>query len=199
MPGSHDLVLPPVDAVYVLRKGRDPLVWVIALVCAPFVIGPAAALLYAVLAGGPGVLGWSLATLFMAAVCGGVLGYLVHDDRRDRRNVAGDVLVAIGRDGVYLGRRPAQHIAWPQIAEVVVFHLPVLTDRGPAPFLVVVERGTRGSRVRAGRRPADPRQWGPSTDLYDREPDLEQLTAAVRRYGRHVRVWDRGLVPGVHS
>ncbi|WP_433474390.1 hypothetical protein ACQPZP_37405 [Spirillospora sp. CA-142024] len=119
------------------------------------------------LAGGPGALGWLLATSFMSAICGGVLGFLVHDDNQDCRNVAGDVLVAIGRDGVFLGRRPAQYIAWSWIAEVVVFHLPVPTDRGPAPFLVVVQRGTRGNHVRAGRCPADPRRWGPCTDLHD--------------------------------
>lgn len=196
---SDDLVLPPADASYVLRKGRDPLVWSLGLVMAPFLAVPAVACLYAVLTGGPGGLGWLLMTLYMSATFGGVLGFLLRDDNRDRRNVAGDVLVAIGRDGVYLGRRPAQCIDWPRIAEVVVFRLPAPTDRGPVPFLVVVQRGTRGNhRVGTAERPADPRQWGACTDLYDREPDLERLTAAVRGHAPHVRVRDHGLVSGVH-
>jgi hypothetical protein len=115
---------------------------------------------------------------------------------KERAAVAGQVLLAVDEDGVYLAG-PPRRIPWREVAGLVAFRAEGEDDSGdPAwrPRLVVVLPGEACLPGAVALRVSSPDQWGAVVDLHNEKLRLRKLATAVHAYAPGVPVWDAGKI-----
>ena len=128
-----------------------------------------------------GVWDFLLFGLLMAA--GGIFGL------RDRTAIAGQVLMAVGDEGISLAES-TQCIPWPEIAGLVVFRTWQDGDDSDSgrwlSQMAVVPRG-------------EDFQPSVTVDLHDEKVRLGELSDAVHTYAPGLPVWDAGKIKSKRS
>jgi hypothetical protein len=115
---------------------------------------------------------------------------------KERAAVAGQVLLAVDEDGVYLAD-PPRRIPWSEVAGLVAFRVEGKDDAGdPAwrPRLAVVRPGEDCLPGAVALRVSSPDRWGAVVDLHNEKLRLRKLAAAVRAYAPGLPVWDAGKI-----
>jgi len=119
------------------------------------------------------------------------------DTWKDRAAVAGQVLLAVGDAGVYLGD-PPRLIPWAEVAGLVMFRtLPEDHDGDSAEWLsrlAVVRPGEECLPGAVARQLSSPDQWGAVVELHDEKLRLRALAEAVHAYAPGLPVWDAGRI-----
>jgi hypothetical protein len=115
---------------------------------------------------------------------------------KERAAVAGQVLLAVDEDGVFLAS-PPRRIPWSEVTGLVSFRAEGEDDAGdPAwrPRLAVVRPGEDCQPGAVALRASGPDQWGAVVDLHNEKLRLRKLAAAVHAYAPGVPVWDAGKI-----
>ena len=115
---------------------------------------------------------------------------------KERAAVAGQVLLAVDEEGVYLAG-PPRRIPWREVAGLVAFRAEGEDDAGdPAwrPRLAVVRPGEDCLPGAVAPRVSGPDQWSAVVDLHNEKLRLGKLAAAVHAYAPGVPVWDAGKI-----
>jgi hypothetical protein len=115
---------------------------------------------------------------------------------KERAAVAGRVLLAMDKDGVYLAG-PPRRIPWREVAGLVAFRMVGEDDAGDSvrrPRLVVVRPGADCLPGAVALRVSSPDQWGAVVDLHNEKLRLRKLAAAVHAYAPGLPVWNAGKI-----
>ena len=115
---------------------------------------------------------------------------------KERAAVAGQVLLVVDQEGIYLAD-PPRRIPWGEVAGVVAFRAEGKDDAGdPAwrPHVAVVRPGEDCLPGAAALSVSSPARWGAVVDLHNEKLRLGKLASAVHAYAPGVPVWDAGKI-----
>jgi hypothetical protein len=115
---------------------------------------------------------------------------------KERAAVAGQVLLAVDEDGVYLAG-PPRRIPWREVAGLVAFRVVAEDDAGDLvwrPRLAVVRPGEDCLPGAVALRVSSPDRWGAVVDLHNEKLRLGRLAAAVHACAPGLPVWDAGKI-----
>jgi hypothetical protein len=115
---------------------------------------------------------------------------------KERAAVAGQVLLAVDEEGIYLAG-PPRRIPWREVAGLVAFRAEGEDDAGdPAwrPRLAVVRPGEDCLPGAVALRASGPDQWGAVVDLHNEKLRQGKLATAVHAYAPGLPVWDAGKI-----
>ena len=115
---------------------------------------------------------------------------------KERAAVAGQVLLAVDKEGIYLSG-PPRRIPWGEVAGLVAFRVEGKDDAGDPAWLsrlVVVRPGEDCLPGAAALSVSSPARWGAVVDLHNEKLRLGKLAAAVHVGAPGVPVWDAGKI-----
>ena len=134
---------------------------------------------------------WDFLVFGLLLGAGGIFGL------RDRAEIVGQVLMAVGDAGIYL-TEPPQCIPWPEVAGLVVFCTWQDGDDADSGAwlsqMTVVPSGGDFQPGAGAWRLSSPDQRGVTVNLHDEKVRLRELSDAVHTYAPGLPVWDAGTI-----